>query len=169
MCSSWCNNWVTQQHARRNNGNGYSCRRGNNFLYNVCFFESCTSYSICGYFCNTRTLYYFCATFLAVSIDAFKAQISTAPTAGWKPAEGINVRLLCLLRVMHVATSVTGRVFVQRSPTERERVRARLIVYDLQTPKVVQHVPELGCCATEENTSFFGPEDRREVHTTLSG
>jgi len=76
-------------------------------------------------FCNTRTLSYFRATFLAVSIDASKTQISTAPTAGWKPTEGMNVRLLCLLCVVHVATSATGRAFFQRSPTGRKRERER--------------------------------------------
>ena len=110
-------------------------------------------------FCNTRTLSYFCFHFLSVSIDVFKAQISTAATAGWKPAEGINIRLLCLLCVVvYVATSATGRSFVRRSSTGRKCVCLCvcvcvcvcmcLIVYDLQTPKVGPHMPELGCCAT---------------------
>jgi len=49
------------------------------------------------------------------------------------------------------------------------RERSRLIVYDLQTPKVGPHIPELGCCVTEENTNVFGPVDRGEVHATFSG
>ena len=74
-------------------------------------------------FCNTRTLSYFCFHFLSVSIDVFKAQISTAATAGWKPAEGINIRLLCLLCVVvYMATSATERSFIRRSSTGRKCV-----------------------------------------------
>jgi hypothetical protein len=47
-------------------------------------------------YCNTRTLSYFCSPLLAVSIDVSKAQISNAPIAGCKPAEGMNVRVLCV-------------------------------------------------------------------------
>ena len=51
---------------------------------------------------------YFCAPFLAVSIDVSKAQISAAAIAGSKPAEGMDVRLLCLLCAVYVATSARG-------------------------------------------------------------
>jgi hypothetical protein len=73
-------------------------------------------------FCNRRTLSYFCAPFLAFSVDVSKVQISTAAIAGWKSAAGMNVRLLCLLCVVYVATSATGCLFVQRIPIGRNCV-----------------------------------------------
>jgi hypothetical protein len=46
-------------------------------------------------FCYTPNLSYFCASFFAVFNDVSKTQISAAAIAGWKPAEGMIVRLLC--------------------------------------------------------------------------
>jgi hypothetical protein len=57
-------------------------------------------------FCNTRTLSYFCAHFLAVSIDVSKSQISTVAISGWKPAEGMNVRLLSVTFISQLVHSI---------------------------------------------------------------
>jgi hypothetical protein len=42
---------------------------------------------------------------------------SIAGTAGSKPADVIDVRLLCLLCAMYVVASATSRSLIQRSPT----------------------------------------------------
>ena len=53
--------------------------------------------------------------------------------AGSYSAEGMDVRLLCLLRVVHVAASATSWSLLQRNPTEG----MCLIMWDLETSTVI--------------------------------
>jgi len=60
-------------------------------------------------------------------------------------ADGTNLRLLCLLCVVQVAASATSWSLVQ-SPASS----VCLIVCDLQTSTLRQHVSELSCCVTSK-------------------
>jgi hypothetical protein len=100
----------------------FSCRRGNYFLYNVWLSSFPPLTPFVAHFATRAPYLISVLLFLLFPLTCLRRRSRLLRLRVGNPPRARNVRLLCLLCVVYVATSATGRSFVQRSPTGRNCV-----------------------------------------------